>query len=59
MCKIQIDDNGEPFVVLPEAIWKELESDDWRVGDELGYEPDKGKIRVVNLSRQQRLNVHV
>jgi len=62
MCKIQVDDSGEHFVVLPEAIWKQLEADDWCVGDELGYETEKGQLiclgsgELAYLEPAKRLN---
>jgi len=48
---LEICDNGDAIVELPEELLKEL---DWKVGDELDYQMVNGSVHITNLSLKER-----
>ena len=47
---LEICDNGDAIVELPEELLKEL---GWKVGDELNYQMVNGSIHITNLSLKE------
>ena len=48
---LEICDNGDAIVELPEELLKEL---GWKVGDKLDYQMKDGSVYVTNLSLKER-----
>ena len=48
---LEICDNGDAIVELPEELMEEL---DWRLGDELDYQIVNGSVHITNLSLKER-----
>ena len=48
---LEICDNGDAIVELPEELMEEL---DWRLGDKLDYQMKDGSVYVTNLSLKER-----
>ena len=48
---LEICDNGDAIVELPEELLKEL---GWKVGDELDYQMVNGSVHITNLSLKER-----
>ena len=51
---LQICDNGDAIVELPEELMEEL---GWKVGDKLDYQMEDGSVYVTNLSLKERRSV--
>ncbi|WP_018417343.1 hypothetical protein [Teredinibacter turnerae] len=55
--KIEQDETGEYFVVIPEELWAELQKEhDWRVGDEVDIEVNLTQIKLFNVDARARIN---
>jgi antitoxin component of MazEF toxin-antitoxin module len=48
---LEICDNGDAIVELPEELMKEL---GWKVDDKLDYQMKDGSVYVTNLSLKER-----
>ena len=55
--KIEQDETGEYFVVIPEELWAELQKEHgWRVGDEVEIDVNQTQIKLFNIDARERIN---